>query len=236
MLHFRTHSAALALAGLLIGHGALAQGTPAQGPASPAPAPQARPADPEPTGAQLPVLAVTAVEVVRSARAPALDVVIAHGVTGTGGWGGAALVPLTQGDAPDGVLDFVLVARAPGGPVTPTGLAPIQAVMPIAADHPFRAVRVRGATNAVTAAKIPGMAEAKPPHEVCGPCVGKLFLRKGAAAPAGTPAGTIVREEELPPKARVVGPADGIADVRSDPNRLTLVIGEDGRIVDAAWD
>jgi hypothetical protein len=35
---------------------------------------------------------------------------------------------------------------------------------------------------------------------------------------------------------RILKPTDGITDMRANPNRLTIVIGEDGRIVDAIWD
>ena len=35
---------------------------------------------------------------------------------------------------------------------------------------------------------------------------------------------------------RVVKASDGIQKLDADPNRLTLVLGEDGRIVLAVWD
>ena len=35
---------------------------------------------------------------------------------------------------------------------------------------------------------------------------------------------------------RVIRPTDGIPNYVYDPNRLTLVLTEDGRIADAAWD
>jgi hypothetical protein len=35
---------------------------------------------------------------------------------------------------------------------------------------------------------------------------------------------------------RVIKPRDGIHSYTLDPNRLTLVLSEDSRIVDAAWD
>jgi len=44
------------------------------------------------------------------------------------------------------------------------------------------------------------------------------------------------REEDLPANTRILKPTDGITDMRANPNRLTIVIGEDGRIVDAIWD
>ena len=45
-----------------------------------------------------------------------------------------------------------------------------------------------------------------------------------------------MKEEDLPYTLRVIKPTDGIPNYAFDPNRLTLVLSEDGRIVDAAWD
>jgi hypothetical protein len=45
-----------------------------------------------------------------------------------------------------------------------------------------------------------------------------------------------VREADLPYVLRIIKPTDGIASYVLDPNRLTLVLSEDGRIIDAAWD
>ncbi len=46
----------------------------------------------------------------------------------------------------------------------------------------------------------------------------------------------MVREEDLPPDTRVLLPTDGIKDMRTNPNRLTVIVSEDGRIVDAIWE
>jgi hypothetical protein len=46
----------------------------------------------------------------------------------------------------------------------------------------------------------------------------------------------IVREDDLPPNTRIIRSTDGIADVRHDPDRLTILVGEDGRIDDAVWE
>ena len=54
--------------------------------------------------------------------------------------------------------------------------------------------------------------------------------------PAGVAAGDIVREADLPWVLRIIRPTDGIADCIADPNRLTLILSEDGKIADAAWD
>ena len=45
-----------------------------------------------------------------------------------------------------------------------------------------------------------------------------------------------MREADLPYTLRIVKPTDGIASYVLDPNRLTLLLSEDGRIVDGAWD
>ena len=34
----------------------------------------------------------------------------------------------------------------------------------------------------------------------------------------------------------ILRPSDGIGDMRTNPNRLTILLGEDGRIVDAIWE
>jgi hypothetical protein len=45
-----------------------------------------------------------------------------------------------------------------------------------------------------------------------------------------------VNEADLGVPIRVIRPTDGIPNYVYDPNRLTLVLTEDGRIADAAWD
>jgi hypothetical protein len=67
-------------------------------------------------------------------------------------------------------------------------------------------------------------------------CVGKYFVAKGKAAPAGKDDASVVKEEQLPATLRVIKLSEGIAKQDSDPNRLTLVIGDDCRSVTAVWD
>ncbi|MGA9016882.1 MAG: hypothetical protein WB509_30675 [Acetobacteraceae bacterium] len=220
----------------------LAFGATAQGPvAAPPSEPQSGTAGPDLTATNesvesLPVLTIASVEVLRSPHSPSLDIVVARGLTSSEGWTDAMLVPLTRGTPADGVLDMVLVAEPPPDAAGAAGRSPIQAVLLLAPDHPFKAIRVRGASNAVTLRGMPGFAEAKASATVCDPCVGKNFLAKGATAPAGIAADQIVREEDLPPNTRVVRPNGGISDMHADPNRLTLVLGDDGRILDAVWE
>ena len=130
----------------------------------------------------------------------------------------------------------MLVADPPAEPAGPATFAPDEAILPIEPQHPYNAVRVRAAMNSLTVTGLPGYAEAKPPVESCNNCVGKLFLGQGASAPAGVAPDDIVRQEKLPPNLRLLRPNDGVGSLDTDPNRLTLVIGDDGRIVDAAWD
>jgi hypothetical protein len=185
---------------------------------------------------QVPVLMVTSVEVMRSTHAPTLDVVRVRGVASTDGWTDPEVLPITQGTPVNGILDVVLVARAPATTSDPTGFVPIEAIFPLDPGHPFKAVRVRGASNSVLLKSFPGYAEGRPVGNDCSKCVGKYFLATGSPLPAGKSVEDTVKQEELPTTLRVVKPADGIASKEHDPNRLTIVIDDDGIIVDAGWD
>jgi hypothetical protein len=183
-----------------------------------------------------PVILVTSVEVLRSDRAGGLDIVRARGLVTSQGWSTTHLVPISQGQPIDGVLDLVFQATAPGGAAQLGPFMPVEAILPVEAGHPYKGVRVRGGNNAVTLKTLPGYAETPPPKEDCAKCLGKYFVAKGANPAAGVPADNIVHEADLPYTLRIVKPTDGIPSYAFDPNRLTLVLTEDGRIADAAWD
>jgi len=229
----------IALGPIALGGRALAQ----TAPASSGVAPQAGAAQagaPDEVNAEsaerYPVFAITSVEILRSQLKPQIDVIAVRGLTSAQGWSEGELVPLETGTPPDGVLDLVLVARAPQESAAPTGYEPIHAILPLSVDHPFTGVRVRSATNSVFLKSLQGYTEAKAPVEPCKQCVGRYFVAKGDAAPAGATADQILREDDLPPNTRVIRSTDGIADVRHDPDRLTVLVGEDGRIIDAVWE
>ncbi len=230
----------VSLGGLIAAGGiAVAQNAPAPAPDSNAP-PAAHDTTPPATNpdeatSSFPVFAVTSVEILHSSHDRSLAVIAVRGLTSSEGWEEGTLVPLTSGKPMDGVLDLVLVANAPQDASAPGTYAPIEAVLPVP-ELPFTAVRVRSATNTVTLKDLQGYAEAKAPENPCGPCVGKHFVAKGAAAPAGVAAADVLRQEDLPPDTRVLLPTDGIPDMRTNPNRLTVIVGEDGRIVDAIWE
>ena len=188
------------------------------------------------SGPPAPVILVTSVEVLRSERGGGLDVVRARGLVTSGGWGAAHLLPITQGQPIDGVLDLLFQSEAPGG-ASPLGpFMPVEALLPVEPGHPYKGVRVRAGNNVVVLKTLPGYAETAPPKEDCAKCLGKYFVAKGANPPAGATAENSVREADLPYTLRVIKPTDGIASYTLDPNRLTLVLAEDGRIIDAAWD
>ncbi|MBE7157936.1 MAG: hypothetical protein INR62_05805 [Rhodospirillales bacterium] len=206
-------------------------GTPQETPGTPW-----APTEPGEEAASFPVFAVTGVEVLRSAHTPGVDILLVTGLASAAGWNGGELVPLRRAGPDQDVLDLLFVAQAPLESAPPTQYVPMQAVLPLPAGQTLKRVHVRSATNSVALSTLPGYAASKPPAEPCDPCVGKLLLPRGASAPTGVSPDDIVHEESLPPLARVVRPEDGFPDIRPNPNRLTLIVGEDGRIADAAWE
>ena len=183
-----------------------------------------------------PVLRITSIEVIRSSHGPALDIIRVRGLASSSGWEEAELVPLTRGAPVDGMLELVLVAQAPAEAREATGFEAIEAIFPLETGHPFKGVNVHSASDSVTLTQLPGYAEGKAAGEDCAKCVGKIFVAKGTAAPAGKSAAEVVKEEQLPPNTRVIKHSDGIPTADSNPNRLTLVLNKEGRITTAIWD
>ena len=187
-------------------------------------------------GPPAPVAFVTSVEVLRSDRNGGLEVVRVRGVVTGQSWSQPHLIPITQGQPRDGMLDLIFQASAPAGA---SGLGPfmtVEAILPVETGHPYKGVRVRGGNNAISLKTIPGYAETPAPKEDCSKCIGKFFVAKGGNPPAGATAENTVREADLPYMLRIIKPTDGISSYTLEPNRLTLLLSEDGRIVDGAWD
>jgi hypothetical protein len=187
-------------------------------------------------GPPWPVIMVTSVEVLRSPRSGGMDIIRARGLATSTAWTSPHLIPITRGEPIDGVLDLLFEANSPSGPVEIGPFMAIEAILPIENGHPYKGVRVRGGINAIGLKEMPGYAEVAGPTNDCSKCLGKYFVAKGASPPAGVPADNVVREADLPWTLRIIKPTDGIGSYISDPNRLTLVLSEDGRIVDAGWD
>jgi hypothetical protein len=181
-------------------------------------------------------MVLTSVEVLRSSREGGMDIIRARGLVTSNAWGEPHLLPITRGEPVDGVLDLIFQANSPPGAMELGPFMTVEAVLPVEPRHPYKGVRVRASSNALTLKTLPGYTEVAPPKEDCAKCLGKFFVAKGATPPDGVPADKIVREADLPWPLRVIKPSDGIPNYAFDPNRLTLVLSEDGRIVDAAWD
>lgn len=200
------------------------------------PEPSTAPSSSEDHAASAPVLHIKSVEIIRSAHPPVLDIIRVRGVTSTGGWEEAELVPLSRGIPADGVLELIMIARAPGEAVDAKGFEEVEAIFPLETDHPFKGVNIHSASNSVSVTQLPGYAEVKAPPEDCSKCVGKTFVAKGASVPAGISSSEMVREEQLPATTRIVRPSDGIPSADSNPNRLTLILNKQGKITAAVWD
>jgi hypothetical protein len=183
-----------------------------------------------------PVLHIKSVEIMRSAHPPVIDIVRVRGVASSPGWEEAELVPLSRGIPADGMLELILVARAPGEAADAKGFEEVEAIFPLETNHPFKGVNVHSASDSVTVTQLPGYAEGKALTEDCSKCVGKTFVAKGTSAPAGKSASELVREEQLPAAPRIVRPSEGIPSADSNPNRLTLILNKDGKITAAVWD
>jgi hypothetical protein len=183
----------------------------------------------------IPVRMIASVEVMRSAGQPTLDIVRVRGLTTSDGWGEPQLVAMGPSDPADGILDLVLVAVPPSDSVEANGAAPIEAIMPMEPGAPYKGIRVRSATNAITLDRLPGLAEVQVPASATVNYVGKRLLARGEAMPGGMTADDVVRFEDLPDDTRVITPDAGVSDVTADPNRLTLLVGADGKIQSAYW-
>lgn len=230
--------------------GAKAQTAPGQPPAAAGPGgaqpPSSGPGGPPPSGGppsqtmadgpHLPFLVVTSIEVLRSPRGGGMDIIRARGLASSIGWKQPHLLPITSGASIDGTLDLIFQGVSPPQAGSPGPFMVVEAILPVENGHPYKAVRVRSATNALTLKTLPGYVEGASPKADCSRCVGKTFVAKGASAPAGVAAADVVNEADMAWPIRVIKPTDGIPNYAYDPNRLTLVLTEDGRIADAAWD
>jgi hypothetical protein len=191
-------------------------------------------AGPVTEGQPWPIIFVASVELLRSKDGR--DIVLARGLVTSKGWAQPNLIPINQGAPIDGVLDLLFEAQSPASAAGLGEFMEIDAMLPLGHQHPYKAIRVRSGANALTLKQLPGYAEVKKLKNDCSGCLGKYFVAKGGTPPTGVAADNIVKEEDLLWEVRVIRPNQGIANYTVNPNRLTLVLTEDGRISDAAWD
>jgi len=183
--------------------------------------------------ADLPVLYVTNVEILRTSAQPELVIVSVTGLAASEGWAAPLLVPTYAGKPFDGILDLELIATPPEQSEPAGGFVQISAIFPLEQGQILRGVRVRGSENAITVRQIPGSSQVTISVNDCANCVGKKFAPDGSAP---QPQEGVVRQEDLPKSLRIIKESDGIRGVEQDPNRLSLILGEDNTILEAYWE
>jgi hypothetical protein len=122
-------------------------------------------------GTAWPIIFVTGVDVVRAPH-NGRDIVVAHGLVTSSEWRNPVLIPITEGRPVDGVLDLLLQAQAPAKPGPLGAFVEVDAILPLGHDHPYKAVRVRSASNSLTLKQLPGQAEVQQLKYDCGKCIG----------------------------------------------------------------
>jgi hypothetical protein len=180
-----------------------------------------------------PVLFITSVEVVQTTLEPKQAIIKVRGLTGSRGWSGPQLVPLFQGDTPDGILDLQFIAQTPDQTQKAEGFVPIYAIFPLdPGDKMPKGIRVRGVGNVMLLTQLPGSIETTITKEDGSKAVGKTWAETGTA-PAGT--ANVVRQEDMPRNFRIIPPHKGVAGITHNMNRLNLVLGEDGKTITWAF-
>jgi hypothetical protein len=193
-----------------------------------------QPAAPESTSStDLPLLYVTSVEILRTSAEPRLDIVRVTGLAASQGWSEPQLVPTYAGKPFDGILDLELIATPPDQTQVADGFVQVSAILPLEQGQPFTGVRVRGSENAIVVKEIPSLVRATISVNDCANCMGKKFAPEGSTL---QPQQDLVRKEDLPRLLQIIKASDGIRGTEQDPNRLTLILGEDNTILEAFWE
>ena len=84
-----------------------------------------------------PITIVTSIEVLRSARAGGLDIIRARGLVSSSAWGAPHLIPITQGEPADGILDLIFQGAVPTSPAPLGPFMPFEALLPVDTGHPY---------------------------------------------------------------------------------------------------
>ena len=146
-----------------------AQGAQDVGQSNPTGAPQAYQTPPA-----APVLFITSVEVVQTTLEPKQAIIKVRGLTGSRGWSGPQLVPLFQGETPDGILDLQFIAQTPDQTQKAEGFMPIYALFPLDPGSKLpQGIRVRGVGNVMLLTQLPGAVETTITKEDGSKAVGK---------------------------------------------------------------
>jgi hypothetical protein len=181
----------------------------------------------------VPVLYVTGIEVLHGTLDPKVEIIRVTGLVSSAGWSGPQLVPFFYGEPADDVLDLQFIATSPEQSQKAGGFQPISADFELAADNPFKGVRVRAYGNALELKSLTGpAAQAQIKANDCKECVGKKFVDKGQ----GSAGPGIIYGGDLPPDYRPIGPTHGVKGDVHNPNRVNLILDDQNKIVMAFWE
>jgi hypothetical protein len=182
---------------------------------------------------EVPVLYVTGVEVLHGTLDPKVEIVRVTGLVSSAGWSGPELIPFFYGEPADDVLDLQFIANSPEQSQKAEGFQPISADFELAADSPFKGVRVRAYGNALELKSMTGpAAQTQIKASDCKDCVGKKFVDKGQ----GSAGPGIIYGGDLPPDYRPIGPTHGVKGEVHNPNRINLILDDQNKIVMAFWE
>ena len=182
---------------------------------------------------EVPVLYVTGIEVLHGTLDPKVEIVRVTGLVSSAGWSGPELVPFFYGKPADDVLDLQFIATSPEQSQKAEGFQPVSADFELAADNPFKGVRVRAYGNALELKSMTGpAAQTQIKANDCKECVGKKFVDKGQ----GSAGPGIVYGGDLPPDFRPIGPTHGVKGQVHNPNRINLILDDQNKIVMAFWE
>jgi hypothetical protein len=132
---------------------------------------------PQTEGAPWPVIMVTSVEVLRSRAGGGVDIIRARGLTTSNAWTHPHLVPITRGEPIDGVLDLLFEANGPSGAVEIGPFMPIEAILPVENGYPYKGVRIRASSNAISLKELPDLPS----------CLGRRTIARSAWASTSSP-------------------------------------------------
>ena len=182
---------------------------------------------------EVPVLYVTGIEVLHATLDPKVEIIRVTGLVSSAGWSGPQLVPFFYGEPADDVLDLQFIANSPEQSQKAQGFQPISADFELAADNPFKGVRIRAYGNALELKSMTGpAAQAQVKANDCKDCVGKKFVDKGQ----GSAGPGIVYGGDLPPDYRPIGPTHGVKGEVHNPNRINLILDDQNKVVMAFWE
>jgi hypothetical protein len=182
---------------------------------------------------EVPVLYVTGIEVLHATLDPKAEIIRVTGLVSSSGWSGPQLVPFFYGEPADDVLDLQFIANSPEQSQKAEGFQPITADFELAADNPFKGVRIRAYGNALELKSMTGpAAQTQIKVSDCKDCVGKKFVDKGQ----GSAGPGIIYGGDLPPDYRPIAPTHGVKGEVHNPNRVNLILDDQNKIVMAFWE